>query len=354
MTDRILGLPAKYIQGQGALDRIGESALQLDNSALVFADGFVRDLVGARVTQSLEAAKVTCQWEDFNGECCRSEIDRLKAKGKNMNLVIAIGGGKALDTGKAVAAELSVPFISAPTIASTDGAVSSIAVEYSDDHTHIGVMRFNCSPAVVLVDTQVVANAPVRLLVAGMGDSLSTWFEARACHAKGINNFRGGAISDIAMNLARSCHETIMHYGRDALCAVEKNLVNEAVERVVEANVFLSGVGFENTGVAGAHALDTAVSRYSSDHSIYHGERVALGVLFQLKLEGDTDAIRKLLPFFKDVGLPINLQGIGLKDMSAEDLKDLATIVMRDGSPIRNLPFHVKHDDVVHALSQLL
>ena len=77
MTDRILGLPAKYIQGQGALDRIGEAALQLDNSALVFADGFVRDLVGARVTQSLEAAKVTCQWEDFNGECCRSEIGRL-------------------------------------------------------------------------------------------------------------------------------------------------------------------------------------------------------------------------------------------------------------------------------------
>ena len=288
MTDRILGLPAKYIQGQGALDRIGEAALQLDNSALVFADGFVRDLVGARVTQSLEAAKVTCQWEDFNGECCRSEIDRLKAKGKNMNLVIAIGGGKALDTGKAVAAELSVPFISAPTIASTDGAVSSIAVEYSDDHTHIGVMRFNCSPAVVLVDTQVVANAPVRLLVAGMGDGLATWFEARACHAKGTSNFRGGAISDVAMTLARSCHETIMNYGRDALSAVEKNEVSEAVERVVEANVFLSGVGFENTGVAGAHALDSAVSRYSSDHSIHHGERVALGVLFQLKLEGDT------------------------------------------------------------------
>ena len=189
--DRILELPAKYIQGSGALDRIGGTAAALGNRALVFADDFVKELVGTRVVTSLEAANVVCLWKDFGGECCGPEIHRLKTSGTSADLVIAIGGGKALDTGKAVSVELDVPFVSVPTIASTDGAVSSIAVEYSENHTHIGVMRLNCSPAAVLVDTQVIANAPARLLVAGMGDGLATWVEARACYAKGKVNYRG-------------------------------------------------------------------------------------------------------------------------------------------------------------------
>lgn len=352
--DRILGLPAKYIQGSGALDRIGGTAAALGNRALVFADDFVKELVGTRVVTSLEAANVVCLWKDFGGECCGPEIHRLKTSGTAADLVIAIGGGKALDTGKAVSVELDVPFVSVPTIASTDGAVSSIAVEYSENHTHIGVMRLNCSPAAVLVDTQVIANAPARLLVAGMGDGLATWVEARACYAKGKVNYRGGAISNVAMTMARSCHDTILKFGREALTSVEKGEVSEAVERVVEANIFLSGVGFENTGVAGAHAFDAAVSRFSSNHSIQHGERVALGVLFQLVLEGDKDTVAELMPFYNDVGLPTKLSGIGLKDIDSKGVQELATIMMREKSSIWNLPVEFTPVDIRNALSQFL
>ncbi|WP_373634770.1 glycerol dehydrogenase [Yoonia sp. SS1-5] len=354
--DRVLGMPAKYIQGQGALNRIGNAASELGQSALVFADKLVRGLVEQQVSDSFESAKVAHHWTDFGGECCRSEIDRLKsvAKDREVHIISAIGGGKALDAGKAVSSELELPFMSIPSIASTDGPVSSIAVEYDEDHTHIGVMRFNRSPSVVLVDTRVIAEAPARLLVAGMGDGLATWFEARACHAKGKTNFRGGAISNVAMTLARSCHETILEFGVEAFMAVKRKTVNEAVERVVEANVFLSGVGFENTGVAAAHALDAAVSRFSSDHSIQHGERVALGVLFQLRLEKAENDLAELRPFYEKVGLPTTLGGIGLNGMTQESLNALADLILRDGSPIRNLPFDVSKKDVVAALKSLI
>jgi len=320
-VDRILGLPAKYIQGSGALDRIGGTAAALGNRALVFADDFVKELVGTRVVTSLEAANVVCLWKDFGGECCGPEIHRLKTSGTSADLVIAIGGGKALDTGKAVSVELDVPFVSVPTIASTDGAVSSIAVEYSENHTHIG---------------------------------LATWVEARACYAKGKVNYRGGAISNVAMTMARSCHDTILKFGREALTSVEKGEVSEAVERVVEANIFLSGVGFENTGVAGAHAFDAAVSRFSSNHSIQHGERVALGVLFQLVLEGDKDTVAELMPFYNDVGLPTKLSGIGLKDIDSKGVQELATIMTREKSSIWNLPVEFTPVDIRNALSQFL
>lgn len=351
--DRILGLPAKYIQGAGAIDRVGQAAADLADNALVFADDFLRQAFETRVSDSLMAAGVNHQWEMFAGECCRSEINKLAtaARATQASIIIALGGGKALDTGKAVAAETGCPFISVPTLASTDGPVTSIAVEYSEDHTHVGVMKFNCSPATVLVDTEVIAQAPVRFLIAGMGDALSTWIEARACHATGQANFRGGAISDMAMTLARSCHDTILEYGRDAVSAASDNKVTEAVERVVEANVFLSGVGVENTGVAGAHALDAAISRSSLDHSSQHGERVALGVMFQLELEQNRDMIDRLLPFYKDVGLPTRFSEIGVVE---PDLDALAQLVLREGSPIRNLPFEADEEKLLKALTALV
>ena len=184
-----------------------------------------------------------------------------------------------------------------------------------------------------------------------MGDALSTWIEARACHATGQTNFRGGTISDMAMTLARSCHDTILTYGRDAILAASDNKVTEAVERVVEANVFLSGVGVEDTGVAGAHALDAAISRSLLDHSSQHGERVALGVMLQLDLEQDRDMTGSLLPFYKDVGLPTRFSGIGLEN---PDLDALAQLVLREGSPIRNLPFEVGEEELLKALKTLV
>lgn len=355
MTDQILGLPAKYIQGPGALDRLGRATASLGATAVLIGDEFVLNLLGSKMSMSLKDENIEHSIATFGGECCRPEINRLVsiARSKGAEVIIAVGGGKALDTGKAVSSEAGTRLICAPTIASTDGPVSSIAVEYSPDHEHIGVMRFNQSPSIVLVDSTVIANAPGRLLVAGMGDGLATWLEARACATSGKKNFGGGSISPVAMTLARSCHDTILEFGRAALAAVNENTVTEAVEKVIEANIFLSGVGFENTGVAGAHALDTAVSRFTSDHSIHHGERVALGVLFQLHLENDQDQIDALLPFYRDVGLPTTLSEINLGGIDDGQLNKITALILREGSPIRNLPTDHSADAILQALQRL-
>lgn len=355
MTDYALGFPGKYVQGPGAIDRIGTLAAKLGKQPLVMADAFVLGLVGSRVADSLAVSGLRYNIEQFGGECSRPEFTRIAEKGRSLgsDLVIAVGGGKTLDAGKAAAAELSVDVISVPTIASTDGPVSSIAVEYTEDHVHIGVIRFNRSPSAVLVDSQIIANAPARLLAAGMGDALATWYEARACAKKGVLNFQDGSISSVGMTLARMCHDTILEFGQKAYKSVDRNEVNDAVERVIEANVFLSGVGFENTGVAGAHALDGALSRFTSIHDSQHGERVALGVLLQLTLEGAPDEIETLLPFYKSVGLPCSLADLGLNDLEGSGIGKLADLVLRDGSPIRNLPFDVDRAMVNSALESL-
>lgn len=350
-----LGFPAKYIQGAGALDRIGTVTGKMGSKALVMADAIVRDLTWPQIRSSLSGADVRAHFELFSGECCRPEFTRIADVGRRVeaDVLIAVGGGKALDAGKAAAAEMGVDMVAVPTIASTDAPVSSLAVEYNEDHAQVGAIFFNRAPSVVLVDSQIVANAPERLLAAGMGDGLATWYEARACAASGAQNFHGGDVSQVGMTLARLCRDTILEFGETAFQDVSRNEATEAVERVIEANTFLSGVGFENTGVAGAHALDGALTRFRSDHESQHGERVAVGILMQLLLAEDQAEVDLLRVFYGKVGLPVSLSDLGLEGLTDQQIEQLAGLVLRDGSPIRNLPFDLSPSQVAGALSRL-
>jgi glycerol dehydrogenase len=355
MTEYAMGFPAKYIQGPGTIHQIGDVAAKLGTSALVMADAVVRDLAWPQISESLAGASVDHHFELFSGECCRPEFTRIAEVGRQIkaDIVIAVGGGKTLDAGKAAAADFGAEMISVPTIASTDAPVSSLAVEYNEQHQQVGAIFFNRAPSAVVVDSQIVANAPARLLAAGMGDGLATWYEARACSASGARNFHGGNISEVGLTLARLCRDAIIAHGKAAFDAVAENAVTDSVERVIEANTFLSGVGFENTGVAGAHALDGALTRFSENHDSQHGERVALGILMQLSLEGDDAEIELLKAFYTQVGLPLSLRDLGLGDLSDDEIVRLADLVVRDGSPIRKLPFEVTSQSVTAALRGL-
>jgi len=100
------------------------------------------------------------------------------------------------------------------------------------------------------VDSQVIADAPVRAFVAGMGDALSTWVEARVVQQTRGQNLAGGIATMAAMAIARLGYDILMEHGLEAMRAVEKHVVTPAVEKVIEANTLLSGLGFESCGVA--------------------------------------------------------------------------------------------------------
>src|SRR5262249_22183552 len=142
------------------------------------------------------------------------------------------------------------------------------------------------NPELVLVDTQVIALSPPRLLVAGMGDALATWFEARTCVEGHVKNMRGGLSTQSALALAKLCYRTLLADGADALRAVQTKVVTPALERIVEANTLLSGLGFESSGLAAAHAIHNGLTTAPSTHAYYQGEKVSFGLLAQLVLEG--------------------------------------------------------------------
>ncbi|MDR1939836.1 MAG: glycerol dehydrogenase [Clostridiales bacterium] len=349
--------PSKYVQGEGELNNLGNYVKLFGSTALVI--GHKDDV--ARVNDKLESTQknygVKLCYGGFSGECSREEIAKLTAiaKEKDCQCIIGLGGGKAIDTAKCVA-NSQKPVIIVPTIAATDAPTSSSAVLYHTDGSFDDYAYFKSNPNVVLVDTEVIAKAPVRFLVSGMGDALSTYFEARACaqsYAKvNAGGQCGGAVgTKAALALAELCYGTLLEDGYKAKLACEGKVVTKALENIVEANILLSGLGFESGGLAAAHAIHDGFTVVEEAHKFYHGEKVAFGTIAQLVLENaPSEEIEEVIDFCKLVGLPTCLRDFGIKELSREKLMEVANKACIPEESVHNMPFKVSAEDVAAAI----
>lgn len=282
-----------------------------------------------------------------------TEINRVMdiCEKAGSEVIVGIGGGKIHDTAKAVAYYMKKPVIIVPTIASTDAPCSALSVIYTDDGVFEKYLFLPASPNMVLVDTDIVSKAPERLLVAGMGDALATYFEARACKQSDASNCVGGKITRAAMALAELCYETLIDEGIDAKLAVRENICTKAVEHIIEANTYLSGIGFESGGLAGAHAIHNGLTAIPETHELYHGEKVAFGTLVQLVLEGaDQDEIQEVLGFCQEAELPTTLADLGIKEVKEEQIMEVARLACSPDDTLGNMPFEVTPEDVYAAI----
>lgn len=348
---RVFISPSKYVQGAGELDRLGEYTKVYGKKALVIISAGGKKRFGERVEASLAAAGVECAFDEFNGECSQAEIDRLVEvlRGTGSDVVLGVGGGKIFDTAKAVAAAVDVPVVVVPTIAATDAPCSALSVIYTDEGQFKEYQFFKQNPNLVLMDTEVIAKSPVRLTVSGMGDALATYFEARACKRSDAGTCAGGKVTSAAMALARLCYETLMSDGVKAKLALEAGACTESVEKVIEANTLLSGLGFESAGLAGAHAIHNGMTAMPETHAFYHGEKVAFGTLTQLVLE-NADELYEVLDFCVEVGLPVTFAQLGVADASYERVLEVARLACADNDTLHNMPFEVTPEKVANAM----
>jgi len=351
--NKIMISPSRYVQGAGALNDIGKHVASLATKALVLGGNRGLDAIKSQLEASFKEHHVDYVIEHFGGECSRPEIDRIVAivKQNNINIIIGVGGGKALDTAKAAAHSAKIPVAIVPTIAATDAPCSALSVIYSPEGVFDSYLVLPKNPDLVLVDTAIIAQAPARLFVSGMGDALATWFEADACAKAFAGNLPGGLSTSAALCLAKLCYDILMEYGLHAKLALEQGVATEAVEKVVEANTLLSGLGFESSGLAAAHAVHNGLTVLAETHHAYHGEKVSFGTLVQLVLENRTTAeLEKVLAFCKSVGLPITLKEIGVAHVTPDKIRQVAEATCVPGETIHNQPFTVTADAVYAAI----
>ena len=352
---RIFSSPARYVQGAGASAELADQLnhLGLGARSWIITSKSPRSLLEPIWRKTFSQCRFSIEIFDFGGECSTSEISRgvAAAKAFQATTIIGAGGGKTLDMARAVAGFLDLPIACCPTTAASDAPCSALSVIYSEAGVFEKIEFYRRNPDLVLVDSRVILRAPIRTLVAGMGDALATCFEARACTRAGKANVLGGATTLAATAIAELCYRTLLQDGVAALAAARNGIVTPAFEQVVEANTLLSGLGFESGGLAVAHSVHNGLTALPETHDFMHGEKVAFGALVQIMLESQpSESLNETFGFCGDVGLPVTLKQIGLGALDRGGAMAIAARALREGESAHNEPFPVTQELLIEAI----
>ena len=348
---KLLRAPLKYIQGKGALLNFYEETKDLGSSYLFICSRSGYKNSHAKIEKSFEGTECKLHFKIFNGISSNGEIEKMRkiVKEEQIEVVVGIGGGSALDTAKATAYYEKCPVTIVPTVTATDAPCTGLSVIYNDDGTFDKYLFYPKNPEAVIVDSEVIANAPVKFLVAGMGDALGTYFEARACIRTDSPSLENGGIALSAMALCQLCYKTLLKSGYQAKLSCEKHLVTPALDAIIEANTYLSGVGADNGGLAVAHSVYNGFTALQECEKTMHGSLVAFGTIAQLILESvPKEEIKEVMDFCYSVGLPITLKEIGVTD--GERVRIAAQKACIQGETIHHMAGGVTWEQLYDAL----
>lgn len=352
MKNKIFLSPARYIQGTDMIRNLPEYISGLGTRLLLITSEGNCKRMEKQLMDVIAKKDFTTIVKPFLGECTRKEIERLCdiCREEQIDVIAGLGGGKVIDTAKAVSHFMKLRLVIMPTTASSDAPCSALSIIYKEDGGLDQLLWLRANPDVVLVDVGIIAKAPAHLLAVGMGDALATYFEMKECFAKDADNFCGGRITLAAKAIARQCYETILADGYQAYLSVKHKCVTRALEDVIEANTLLSGIGFESGGICAAHPINNGLAELLQTHGKMHGEKVAFALICQFVLAKENDeTIHTILEFFVKLGLPVTLEELGLKDITQEQLQLIAKIAVGDPCT-HNLPLRVDEEAIIGAV----
>jgi glycerol dehydrogenase-like iron-containing ADH family enzyme len=348
----LLVAPANVMRGQDALQAAIECIVKLGQRPLVI--GGEESLKLSQLQVLFERTELEIEKISYTPDCCETSLDRLTQTVTNhqADLLIGIGGGKCLDTAKLVAYRCQLPVVTIPTAAATCAAWTALSNIYDESGAFLKDVSLDKCPDLLILDYGIVATAPPRMLVAGIGDAIAKWYEASVSSGHSSQTLLIAAVQQ-----ARVLRDILF---QKSAAAIEQP-GGEDWQEVVDATVLLAGVigglGGAQCRTVAAHAVHNGLTHLPGSHHALHGEKVAYGILVQLRLQemlqGDrlaATARQQLLDFYTEIGLPQTLADLGLSEITISQLHHAATLACQPDSDLHRLPFAVVPAQLVAAM----
>lgn len=346
--------PSEVVRGNQSLSQAGKKIARLGKCPLVVGGDRTLEIISPILQPVFQEYSLSATQASYSPDCSETSLEALRkaVTDHSADFIIGVGGGKALDTAKLLAYQSHLPIVTIPTSAATCAAWTALSNVYS----HAGAFQYDVPlprcPELLILDYDLIQTAPKRTLVAGIGDAIAKWYEASVSSGTSSETLIIAAVQQ-----ARVLRDILF---QKSLTAVE-NPGSEEWREVVDASVLLAGVigglGGAQCRTVAAHAVHNGLTHILACHDILHGEKVAYGILVQLRLEemvqGNqlaASARQQLLKFYGEIGLPKTLEDLGLKDVTLAELRHAAKIACHPQSDIHHLPFPITPEQLVAAM----
>jgi len=346
--------PAQVLRGRELLVQSGSAIARLGRRPLVIGGNQTLAMVKPQLQPALEREQLSVAWMSYSPDCSETTLANLyqAVLHHQADVVIGVGGGKALDTAKLVAHQHQLPVVTMPTSAATCAAWTALSNVYSDQGAFQHDVVLSRCPDLLVLDYGLVQTAPRRTLVAGIGDAIAKWYEASVSSGHSQQTLIISAVQQ-----ARVLRDLLFQKAAVAL----QDPGGETWQEVVDATVLMAGVigglGGAQCRTVAAHAVHNGLTHLLASHGTLHGEKVAYGILVQLRLEEIVQgnqlaatARQQLLKFYSAIGLPQTLHDLGLATISIADLQQAADIACAHSSDIHRLPFAVEPAQLMAAM----
>jgi len=346
--------PAQVVRGKGAIAQSGKTIAQLGKRPLIIGGDRALNGVQPFLNPILQDHELTAISASHYPDSCEESQQNLQDQvaTHHADLIIGVGGGKALDMAKLVAYQCDLPIVTIPTSGATCAAWTALSNIYSAAGAFQYDVPLPQAPNLLILDYDLVATAPKRMLIAGIGDALAKWYEASVSSGDST-----ASLTVAAVQQARVLRDILLQKSVEAL----ENPGGETWREIVDATVLLPGVigglGGANCRTVAAHALHNGLTHLAATHDVLHGEKVAYGILVQLRLEEmvqdnqlAASARQQLLQFYSEIGLPKNLEDLGLGNVTLAQLRQVADVACAPDSDIHRLPFTVEPTELVAAM----
>ena len=348
----ILG-PAQVLRGDRMVSQSKPHLERLGQTPLVVGGDRTLQAIESRLSPILEGA-----WADssatYGHDCSEAELERLRqaVDQRNADYIIGVGGGKALDTAKLLAHQCHLPIATIPTSAATCAAWTALSNVYSDEGAFLYDVPLHRAPELLILDYDLIQTAPTRTLIAGIGDALAKWYEASVSSGHSTQTLIVGAVQQ-----ARVLRDLMLQKSVAALQSPGSQVWRDVVDASVLLAGVIGGLGGAQCRTVAAHAVHNGLTHILESHGTLHGEKVAYGILVQLRLEEliqgsqlAATARQQLLAFYAELGLPRSLDELGLSQVTLAHLQNAVTVACQEASDIHHLPFEVNPEHVLAAM----